>query len=1241
MSKHLQKLCALVLVCCAWFGSSTAWGQVNLQQSPYTENFNTLTSGYPTGWTGVRFGGTGTAGAVLAPVATDGSGSSGAVYSAGLDTDRAMGTLASGSTIPAMGASFTNNTGSTLNQIKISAVMEQWRSGSNASQNEVVKFEYSLNATAINDAAATWVAVTDLDLKEILVSTTAAAPVDGNATANKANITTDLAALGWENGKILWIRWIDTDNTGSDGIYAVDDFKIEFTSNATTPALSAPSSLNLGETLINNVAAGEYSLSASNLTGNVTVTAAAPFTVSKTAATGFASSITFTPAELQSNVKVYVQGIPTALGNVSGSITHTSAGATDVVMNVAVFSHSPYIQNFTNCTGGTTITGGWMQYSVNGDLTWACTTFGQQGSGVQMSGFANSTNNANTDWLISPKMDFSSFAIPLMSINYRTKFAGSDLKVMVSTNYTGAGDPTAATWTELAVLTADNADAWKLLENLSLQNYKSANTYVAFVYTSTTESAARWTLDNFEVKNVNTYLNTTNLNLNFAETAAGSKSAAQEFTFSAGGYTTDVVVSVPANFEISDNGTDYAPSLTYSSTQAAASNKVYVRFAPTTTALLSTGPVTFTSGSEAVITRGMLSGSSLLKANTLEVVTWNMEWFGATGSGPDDEQLQYDNAKKVIQQLDADIIGVQEVVDEAKIQQLAAETGYTYTTETMSWQASNEQKVGFLYKTSVVTMKKEKVLLSKLFSDIKSGAKDLADYPTSDDLFWASGRLPYLVEFQATINGVKQTLHVVNLHAKANGENSTQDYDRRKYDAKVLKDSLDAQYSNVNLILLGDFNDDVDKSVIGTNQPSSFDVFVAATNDYTTLTKALSEADKVTYESGSLRSFLDHIFISNELTDEYVPGSIAIEELLLTTIPNFRTNTSDHLPVSARFTLTADPVTPATVSFTTASVSKAEDAGKFNVSLTLSKALETAQTVTITPTAASTATAADYTITGASNGAITVTIPANATTATFEVGITDDTETEGAEQVVFEISNPSTDLVIGTAKTFTLTIEANDVPTPATVTFTTASVSKAEDAGAVTVSLTLSKAMATAQTITVAPVAGGTASAADYTLTGATNNALTVTIPANATTATFSVNITDDTDTEAAEQVVFELSNPSSGLVLGTAKTFTLTIEANDAPTGIADGTKGQFSVYPTIVNGGNVRLLLPERIAATAKVNMVIYSAEGRKVLTTTGTQAAAQASLNRQVAKLPAGIYMILIETGKEYFQTKMVKN
>jgi hypothetical protein len=56
---------------------------------------------------------------------------------------------------------------------------------------------------------------------------------------------------------------------------------------------------------------------------------------------------------------------------------------------------------------------------------------------------------------------------------------------------------------------------------------------------------------------------------------------------------------------------------------------------------------------------GLLSYAAKLNAQssaaTLDVVSWNLEWCGATFDGPTNEDLQRENAKKITHYLDADI----------------------------------------------------------------------------------------------------------------------------------------------------------------------------------------------------------------------------------------------------------------------------------------------------------------------------------------------------------------------------------------------------------------------------------------------------------------------------------------------------------------------------------------------------------------------------------------------------------
>ncbi|GAB3197820.1 hypothetical protein ABID22_000736 [Pontibacter aydingkolensis] len=248
MIKHLQKVSALALLGFAFLANTEANAQVNLTTLTYTQNFDGMGATgttFPDGWSAVRYHTTSTSSTppAIGPidlVVTNGSASSGAIYNVGTTdaTDRAFGSLSSGSTYVRFGAGFTNGTTATVGTINFAAVMEQWKTGSNNTPegNEVTAFEYSLNATGINDANATWVPMTSMDLVELEVNrtTTTAAAIDGNTTANKQNISGQITGITLAPEATLWIRWSDPDNFGSDGLYAIDDFSLTMVAATTT-----------------------------------------------------------------------------------------------------------------------------------------------------------------------------------------------------------------------------------------------------------------------------------------------------------------------------------------------------------------------------------------------------------------------------------------------------------------------------------------------------------------------------------------------------------------------------------------------------------------------------------------------------------------------------------------------------------------------------------------------------------------------------------------------------------------------------------------------------------------------------------------------------------------------------------------------------------------------------------------------------------------------------------------------
>jgi len=213
----------------------------------YLENFDSLGAGtvYPAGWTGVRYAGSGTLGATLDPVVTTGSSSGGGIYNVGAsgDADRALGVVASGPTVPRFGLQLVNNSGSTIEQLSLSGISEQWRTGNNETANETVTFEYSLNAADLNDLGATFTAISTLDLFEIQTGSTAGGAIDGNDAANQGAISGVLAGLNWADGATLTIRWSDLDAAGNDGMFALDNFNV---SAVAVPEPSSVAMISLG-----------------------------------------------------------------------------------------------------------------------------------------------------------------------------------------------------------------------------------------------------------------------------------------------------------------------------------------------------------------------------------------------------------------------------------------------------------------------------------------------------------------------------------------------------------------------------------------------------------------------------------------------------------------------------------------------------------------------------------------------------------------------------------------------------------------------------------------------------------------------------------------------------------------------------------------------------------------------------------------------------------------------------------
>ncbi|HEX8362630.1 MAG TPA: lamin tail domain-containing protein [Longimicrobium sp.] len=281
-------------------------------------------------------------------------------------------------------------------------------------------------------------------------------------------------------------------------------------------------------------------------------------------------------------------------------------------------------------------------------------------------------------------------------------------------------------------------------------------------------------------------------------------------------------------------------------------------------------------------------------ATTLDVASWNIEWFGSTANGPTNETLQLSNARDIIGGADMDVWGVAEIVDQAHWNSLESQlTGYTgflaseavVTGGSTSYSAT-EQKVGILYKSSVATLLGAKIILAAYDTDF-------------------AGRPPLEVTLRVTLNGTTEDVVFIVMHGKA--FNDLASWQRRASASAALKSYLDTTYPTQKVFVVGDFNDDVDTSIT-SGQVSPYKNFVDDAARYAFPTAALSAAG-ISSTTG-YTDMIDHHLNSNEANAAYVAASAQVYRVD-SYVASYDASTSDHYPVLSRYTFGGGTTTPA------------------------------------------------------------------------------------------------------------------------------------------------------------------------------------------------------------------------------------------------------------------------------------------------------------------------------------------
>lgn len=137
----------------------------------------------------------------------------------------------------------------------------------------------------------------------------------------------------------------------------------------------------------------------------------------------------------------------------------------------------PYYQDFASSFGTYTT------FNVLGDQSWTIDY-----NTAKMTGYENSTDFANEDWLISSRFSLENVSSASLTMSYIARYfndLNNDITIQVSSDYT-SGDPTLATWTAVPASWTSGSD-WATFASttVDLSQFVGQKVTVAVKYLST------------------------------------------------------------------------------------------------------------------------------------------------------------------------------------------------------------------------------------------------------------------------------------------------------------------------------------------------------------------------------------------------------------------------------------------------------------------------------------------------------------------------------------------------------------------------------------------------------------------------------------------------------------------------------------------------------------------------------------------------------------------------------------
>lgn len=256
---------------------------------------------------------------------------------------------------------------------------------------------------------------------------------------------------------------------------------------------------------------------------------------------------------------------------------------------------------------------------------------------------------------------------------------------------------------------------------------------------------------------------------------------------------------------------------------------------------------------------------------TLDIMTWNIEWF------PKNDQRTADSVTVLIRAFDAEVIALQEISDTVLFRKAVEKVG-GYD---VRFASGNSRGLAYVFKTEG--------LGKPTFKRI---------YPFERTPF---PRAPFVMEM--TYAGKKYVL--INNHLKCcgNGQldrDQTSDEENRRWKAsELMKTYIDREHPDDAVIVLGDLND-----LIAEKSPHNvFEPFLNDSKNYRFADMAIAEGSKEQWSYPGWPSHLDHLLVTNELFEALErPNSrvatLRIGDFMKGGFDAYDDYISDHRPVA-------------------------------------------------------------------------------------------------------------------------------------------------------------------------------------------------------------------------------------------------------------------------------------------------------------------------------------------------------